>query len=187
MTSDIVLISFFDTYSFIMFLRSTSMLHQKNFFLIFGQYLTHGKFNSEHFMRSNFLALDRYSRRYSEKTKKSAARDFCFASNRKSSPTIILKTQGSYYAGDNVSVDKCSTFLGNIVKFRPFLALTPRLNVNIQYYPQSTLLSTSKRLCFLVKFRYIVIFSIFSCIRREIYMMALFDGDKKNFYITPSA
>ena len=80
--------------------------------------LPHGKFNSGHFMKSNFLALDRYLRRYSEKTKKSAARGFSFASNRKSLPTIVLKTQGSYYAGDNVSVVKCSTFVDNIWKFR---------------------------------------------------------------------
>ena len=62
-----------------------------------------------------------------EKLKKVAARGFYFASNRKSLPTIVLKTQESCYAGDNVSVDTCSTFLGNIMKIRPFLALTPRL------------------------------------------------------------
>ena len=78
-------------------------------------------------MWCNFLALDRYLRKYSEKTKKSAARGFYFASNRKSLPTVVLKTQGSCYAGDNVSVNKCSTFLGNILKLRPFLALTRRL------------------------------------------------------------
>ena len=85
----------------------------------------HGKFNSGHFIRSKFLALDRYLSKYSEETKKSAARRFYFASNRKSLPTIVLKPQASYYSGDNVSVDKFSTFLGNILKFRP----TPRLAV----------------------------------------------------------
>ena len=124
MTSDIVL------YHFLIlevFLRSTSMLHQQHFFLIFVECLPHEKFNSGHFMKSKFLALYRHLRRYSEKTKKSAVHGFYFASNRKSLPTIVLKTQGSYFAGDNVSVDKWSTFLGNIFKFRPFLALTPRL------------------------------------------------------------
>ena len=68
--------------------------------------LLHGQFNSGHFMKINFLALSRYLRRYSEKTKKSVARGSYFASNRKSLPSIVLKTQGSYYAGGNVSVDK---------------------------------------------------------------------------------
>ena len=63
-----------------------------------------------------------------KKTKKSVACGFDFASNRKSLPTVALKTQESYYAGDNISVVKCSTFLGNILKFRPFLTLPPRLN-----------------------------------------------------------
>ena len=45
-------------------------------------------------MRSNFLALDRYLRRYSEKTKISAARGFYFASNKKSLPTSVLKLKG---------------------------------------------------------------------------------------------
>ena len=76
-------------------------------------------------MKSNFLAIGRYLRRYSEKAKKSAARGFYFANNRKSLPTIVLKTQGLYYAGNDVSVDKFSTFLGNILKFRPFLSVLP--------------------------------------------------------------
>ena len=45
-------------------------------------------------MKSNFFALDRYLRRYSEKTKKSAAGGFYFASNRKSLPTSVLKLKG---------------------------------------------------------------------------------------------
>ena len=95
------------------------MLNQKNSFSIFVEGLPHGKFYYGHFMKSNFLALDRYLRRYSAKTKKSAARGFYFASNRKFLPRSVLKTQASYYAGDNVPVDKCSTFPGNILEFRP--------------------------------------------------------------------
>ena len=68
-------------------------------------------------------SLRRYLRRYSEKTKTSAAHGFYFTSNRKSLPTILLQTQGSYYVGENVSVDKCSTFPVNILKFRPFFWL----------------------------------------------------------------
>ena len=45
-------------------------------------------------MRNNFLALDRYLRKYREKTKKSAARGLSFASNRKSSPISVLKLKG---------------------------------------------------------------------------------------------
>ena len=45
-------------------------------------------------MKSNFFALDRYLRRYSEKPKKRAARGFYFASNRKSLPTSVLKLRG---------------------------------------------------------------------------------------------
>ena len=45
-------------------------------------------------MESNFLALNRYLRKYSEKTKKSAARGFSFASNRKSLPISVLKLKG---------------------------------------------------------------------------------------------
>ena len=45
-------------------------------------------------MKSNFFALERYLRRYSEKTKKSAARGLYFASNRKSLPTSVLKLKG---------------------------------------------------------------------------------------------
>ena len=46
------------------------MLHQKKNLLIFVECLPHAKCNSGHFMTSNFLALDQYLRRYSEKTKK---------------------------------------------------------------------------------------------------------------------
>ena len=45
-------------------------------------------------MKSNFLALDRYLRKYREKTKNSAARGFSFASNRKSLPIGVLKLKG---------------------------------------------------------------------------------------------
>ena len=45
-------------------------------------------------MRRNFLALDRYLRKYREKTKRSAARGFSFASNRKSLPISVLKLKG---------------------------------------------------------------------------------------------
>ena len=45
-------------------------------------------------MTGNFFALDRYLRRYSEKTKKSAARGFHFESNRKSLPTSGPKFKG---------------------------------------------------------------------------------------------
>ena len=62
-------ISFFNIYSFIIFLLSTSNVQKNFFFLIFVECLPHGKFNSGPFMKSNFLGLDRYLRRYSEKTK----------------------------------------------------------------------------------------------------------------------
>ena len=45
-------------------------------------------------MKSNFLVSDRYLRRYSEKTKKSAARGFYLASKKKSLPTSVLKLKG---------------------------------------------------------------------------------------------
>ena len=50
-------------------------------------------------MKRNFFASDRYLRRYSDKTKKSAARGFYFASNRKSLPTSVLKLKGHIIQG----------------------------------------------------------------------------------------
>ena len=114
-------ILFFNTLSFIIFLRSTSMLHKKKVFLIFAKCLPHGKFNSGHLVKSNFLALIRYLRRYSEKTIKRAAHGSYFASNRKSLACIVVKTQGSYCASDNVSVGKCSNFLGIFFLISTFL------------------------------------------------------------------
>ena len=68
MISEIFLYHFliFTVLSF--FYDSTSIMQKKN--LIFVECLPHGKFNYGDFIETNFLALDRYLRRYSENTKK---------------------------------------------------------------------------------------------------------------------
>ena len=67
------------------------------FFSIFVECLPHGKIISEHFMKSNSLALDRYLRRYSEETKKILRAAF------------ILQVTGmlTYYCTKNPGVVLC--------------------------------------------------------------------------------
>ena len=84
----------------------------------FFKFSSSAKFNSEHFMKNNFVALDRCLRRCREKTKKSAVRDFSFASNRKSLPTSVLKIQGSYRAWKKLTIDTGFTFIGIIFFFK---------------------------------------------------------------------
>ena len=123
MTSDIFLYHFLILKVLSFFYVQPQMCKKKKIW-IFVECLTHGKFNPGHFMKSNFLALDRYLSRYSGKTKKSAARGFWFASNKKSLPTSVLKIQGSYRAWKKLTIDTGFTFIGIIFFWK---ALTPRL------------------------------------------------------------
>ena len=101
MTSDIALYHFLILKVLSFFYVQLQCCIKKKCFSIFVECSPHGKFNSEHFMKSNFLALDRYLIRYCTKN-----------------PGVILC--GRF-------VDKCSTFLGNILKFRPFASLLRKL------------------------------------------------------------
>ena len=69
MTSDIFLYHFLILEVLLFFYVQPHMC-KKKIFWIFVECLSHGKFNSGHFMKSNFFAWDRYLRIHSEKTEK---------------------------------------------------------------------------------------------------------------------